>query len=163
VGSASEARASLPSGATPFGAFPSTAASLRHRSPCPLVVWVVDAPGKAETSSGPETHLDLEALIHCRVRCSASRFQLAEPDAPMGFAFNRTPKPILTTGPPRQTREQAMSSADTSAEFTGEPAARMLAVHRQCRVGYLRRTRTLPRVPPRKAEHSHWPPEVRGP
>jgi len=44
VGSASQARASLPSGATPSGAFPSTAASLRHRSPCPLAVAVVRVP-----------------------------------------------------------------------------------------------------------------------
>jgi hypothetical protein len=68
----------VPGNATPFGAFPSTAAVPRHRGRCLLAV-----PRTASGVAGslpnrkrsPWLAADLKALLHSRVRCCAWRFR----------------------------------------------------------------------------------------
>jgi len=81
----------------------------------------------------------------------------------MGFAFDRSPMPFLTAVRLRQTKGRAMSNAGTSAEFTGEPAARMLAERRQCRGGPRAERKRSPRSSPREVGDSHCQTAIRRP
>jgi hypothetical protein len=72
------AAGAVPDGASPFEAFPSTAAVPRHRDRCPLAV-LPRLPSQSSSIAAPDPvrvrlSVDLRALLRRRVRCSVPAF-----------------------------------------------------------------------------------------
>jgi len=128
VGRTSLARASLPSGATPFGVFPSPAASTRHRASFPHAVQVL--PWPANTFARTWTHSRPRGLAPPSSPLLAPALPLDRARYSLGLL--RSTGPVVGSPSAHLVRRgHCWSVADTPTDAIGEP---VVLIHVECDV-----------------------------
>jgi hypothetical protein len=118
----------LPRDAPPFGVSPSPVAAPRHRGPCLLAVLPIVVSRRPASPPGAfdtPTFVDLEALLHRRVRPDAPRCHDSPPDTPMGLRRSQGSTRLSRPRPEGREAPHRSGKRPSALWNAGEPAARL--------------------------------------